>query len=97
MYQGASRAKCNAVGPRLERGVRPRLAATDGLLTLKAKRLNATRQRRECMEGDCDYAAPECCEYVLAEMPALTSRTRDWLRSCYATATGAAGLHRPCP
>src|SRR5438876_5281546 len=23
MYQGASRAKCNAVGPRLERGVRP--------------------------------------------------------------------------
>jgi hypothetical protein len=27
MYQGASRAKCNAVGPRLERGVRPQLAA----------------------------------------------------------------------
>jgi hypothetical protein len=25
MYQGALRAKCNAVGPRLERGVRPRL------------------------------------------------------------------------
>ena len=26
MYQGASRAKCNAVGPRLDRGVRPRPA-----------------------------------------------------------------------
>jgi hypothetical protein len=26
MYQGASRAKCNAVGPRLDRGVRPRRA-----------------------------------------------------------------------
>jgi hypothetical protein len=28
MYQGVSRAKCNAVGPRLERGVRLRLLRT---------------------------------------------------------------------
>jgi hypothetical protein len=28
MYQGASRAKCNAVGPRLQRGVRRPLAAS---------------------------------------------------------------------
>jgi hypothetical protein len=31
MYQGASRAKCNAVGPRLERGVRLRLQRTAAL------------------------------------------------------------------
>src|SRR5213083_2184371 len=31
MYQGASRAKCNAVGPRLERGVRLRWLRTAAL------------------------------------------------------------------
>src|SRR5947207_1561454 len=60
MYQGASRAKCNAVGPRLERGVRQRVrwheqSSDDGSLTWATTddRPSAWRtpRRRQCLEG----------------------------------------------